>query len=206
MTEQPVPAPRSLRERQRGLARTVIVDAAAAVILDSGLHDFSMQEVADAAGVSLRTLYRYYPSRDDLLAGIGEEMQRELADRGWPPDLEGVDARSMAQLNVDSIRLISRRPDLARAWATINMAKAQRGEALRGHDVIVRDVVGRLSPHLDAQEQERLFGVVRLLAGSLSWKVMTDLGLDTEDVAEAVGWALLTLLEDIEAGGRPQWP
>jgi hypothetical protein len=64
--------------------------------------------------------------------------------------------------------------------------------------------VEHFGPHLTEAEQDLAFGVLRYLAGAIAWKVMTDdFGMDTEEVAEAVGWAVRTLLETIEAGGGP---
>jgi len=47
-----------LRERQRTLARTTITTAAAELVTERHQLDFSMQEVAERAGVSLRTVER----------------------------------------------------------------------------------------------------------------------------------------------------
>ena len=38
-----------------------------------------MQEVADEAGQSLRTLYQYFSSKDDLLLAVYEEAMRTYA-------------------------------------------------------------------------------------------------------------------------------
>jgi AcrR family transcriptional regulator len=74
----PEAAPSSLRTQQKELARRLIVEATVRVILRTGIHQFSMQEVADVAGVSLRTLYRYYPSREELVDGAGAEIDEGL--------------------------------------------------------------------------------------------------------------------------------
>ena len=51
-------------------ARQLLLDAAAACIVRRGNTQIRMAQVSDEAGVSRSTLYRYFPSRDDLLLGL----------------------------------------------------------------------------------------------------------------------------------------
>jgi TetR/AcrR family transcriptional repressor of mexJK operon len=50
--------------------RAVILAAAKAAFLDSGYAGTSMDAIAQAAGVSLMTLYRHAESKDDLFAAV----------------------------------------------------------------------------------------------------------------------------------------
>ena len=51
-------------------ARRRLLDAAARCIVRRGNTQIRMAEVADEAGVSRSTVYRYFPGRDDLLLGL----------------------------------------------------------------------------------------------------------------------------------------
>jgi TetR/AcrR family transcriptional regulator len=51
-------------------ARRRILDAAGRCIVRRGNSQFRMAEVADEAGVSRSTVYRYFPGRDDVLLGL----------------------------------------------------------------------------------------------------------------------------------------
>ena len=64
------------RSVDRGRA---LIDAAAVVLERSGGDDITVQEVADEAGQSLRTLYQYFESKDDLLLAVFEEAMRTYA-------------------------------------------------------------------------------------------------------------------------------
>jgi AcrR family transcriptional regulator len=55
------------------------IRAAAAVLARANGEDITVQEVADEAGQSLRTLYQYFESKDDLLLAVFEEAMRTYA-------------------------------------------------------------------------------------------------------------------------------
>jgi AcrR family transcriptional regulator len=72
-------APRKdqVRNRQR------LIDAAAAVFLAHG-PDVKLDEVARRAGMAASSLYRHFPSKDDLIEAVLSELMRpvqEAADR-----------------------------------------------------------------------------------------------------------------------------
>ena len=72
---------RSLRTAtQRSIDRGATLVRAAATLLDRSNGDgFTVQDVADEAGQSLRTLYQYFASKDDLLLAVFEESMRKYA-------------------------------------------------------------------------------------------------------------------------------
>jgi AcrR family transcriptional regulator len=50
--------------------RAVIVDAALKAFLKAGYAEASVNRIAAAAGVSIKTLYRHYESKDDLFSAV----------------------------------------------------------------------------------------------------------------------------------------
>ncbi len=72
---------RSLRTaRERSIDRGAALVRAAATLLErSNGGDITVQDVADEAGQSLRTLYQYFESKDDLLLAVFEEAMRAWA-------------------------------------------------------------------------------------------------------------------------------
>jgi len=59
---------RSLQSRKRQLVRDAIYDAAIDLFAKHGFDETTVEEVADAAGISRRSFFRYFESKDDLLA------------------------------------------------------------------------------------------------------------------------------------------
>lgn len=78
------PAPDGLRADQQA-RRARIVDAAQALMFDVDYPDIQMRDIAERAGVSLGTMYRYFNSKEHLFAcvllswsaGFGDHLERE---------------------------------------------------------------------------------------------------------------------------------
>lgn len=66
---------------ERGLSErhTRILDAAEQVFARSGFHAATMNDVALEAGMSPGNLYRYFPSKNAIVAGIAERDRSEIA-------------------------------------------------------------------------------------------------------------------------------
>src|SRR5215217_9634377 len=61
--------------------RARILDAAERCFVRSGFHRTTMQDVAAEAGMSPGNLYRYFPSKDAIVAGLAErDRARVTAD------------------------------------------------------------------------------------------------------------------------------
>lgn len=59
--------------------RTRILDAAEAVFARAGFHAATMNDVATEAGMSPGNLYRYFSSKDAIIAGMAERDRSQIA-------------------------------------------------------------------------------------------------------------------------------
>jgi AcrR family transcriptional regulator len=67
--------------------RAEILEAAERCFVRSGFHQTSMQEICAEAGMSAGNLYRYFPSKEALIAGIAERDRAEVAQEFANVDL-----------------------------------------------------------------------------------------------------------------------
>jgi AcrR family transcriptional regulator len=81
-------APESLRERKKRLTREAIFAAARTLFSERGFDDVTVAEIADAANISVKTLFTYIGSKEELLftsrptvldAVVGAVRNRRLA-------------------------------------------------------------------------------------------------------------------------------
>jgi AcrR family transcriptional regulator len=72
---------KSPRQARAQVTRGAIVEAAAHIIADGGLVAFNTNAVAERAGVSIGSLYQYFPNKDALMVALIERSQREQLER-----------------------------------------------------------------------------------------------------------------------------
>ncbi|RKN56165.1 TetR/AcrR family transcriptional regulator [Micromonospora costi] len=81
-------------DAQRNRAR--ILDAAEAVFAEFGTRA-STEEVARRAGVAIGTVFRHFPSKDDLLAAIMKRLLAQLVEEAGRHDLFAFFTHTVAQ-------------------------------------------------------------------------------------------------------------
>lgn len=69
-----------LRERQKRRAREDLLAAAARLFRENGYAETTTTEIAEAAGVSRRTLFRYFPSKTELALAFEDDQMRRLVE------------------------------------------------------------------------------------------------------------------------------
>src|SRR5688572_20010161 len=60
--------------------RDAIVEAAAAVFLEAGFEGASMTQIASRAGSSKRTLYGYFPSKEELFVAVAHSVAEQYME------------------------------------------------------------------------------------------------------------------------------
>lgn len=61
-------------------ARSAIKQIAAQLVAARGYHSTSLRQLATEAGITLGTLYHYFPSKEDLLAELFDDAMRPLLE------------------------------------------------------------------------------------------------------------------------------
>jgi AcrR family transcriptional regulator len=74
-----VDAATGLRERKKQRTRQAIADAAIALFLENGFDQVSVVAVAAAAEVSKPTLFKHFPTKEDLVMHVLADHEDELA-------------------------------------------------------------------------------------------------------------------------------
>lgn len=55
-----------LKEKERETRKQIIIESALSLFANKNFYDVGMRDIADGAGVSPATLYRYFPCQEDL--------------------------------------------------------------------------------------------------------------------------------------------
>lgn len=115
MTAEARPASPPLTERQEARRRRIL-HASAQLAGKGGFEAVQMREVAEAAGVALGTLYRYFPSKVHLLvATMQDQLQRMQGTLRKRPPAGADPADRVAETLMRAFRALQREPHLADA-------------------------------------------------------------------------------------------
>jgi AcrR family transcriptional regulator len=74
------PMATGLRERKKQQTREALMRAAFALFAERGYDATTLADIADAAGVSTRTIFAYFPSKEDIVFCGFESMREALAE------------------------------------------------------------------------------------------------------------------------------
>ncbi len=189
--------------------RAAILEAAQRCFARSGFHQSSMQEICAEARMSPGNLYRYYPSKEAIIAGICErdrgDAARDFAAVDQAPDffkgLEGLARHYLVERPNEEVAL----------WAEI-MAESRRnpevakllkeGEA----DVTLRfvEMLRRAAERGEVSHDVDFGGAVvalMALADGMTWRRAVDPTFD----AEAVLPSILTMVHGLLTHpGKPE--
>jgi AcrR family transcriptional regulator len=166
------------------------------VIVEQGLHAFTVQNVADRAGVAHRTVYRYYPSREKLLLGLSESLSERLAEAGLTPPQE-IDAwTSYVAPLFEEFRKLG--PALRASLIASVALAAQTGSDAALTPAIFDALAIRFS-YLSEEQLHEAAGVFRALVSRFTWYVLSvESNLETAEASRGVTWAIGALLDDLE--------
>ena len=67
------------RERKKQQTREKIARVALELFIERGFEQVTVTEVAEAADVSVNTVYNYFPTKEDLFFGLNQPMETSLA-------------------------------------------------------------------------------------------------------------------------------
>jgi AcrR family transcriptional regulator len=188
----------TLRDQQAAVARERIFRAVAELLERDGSEALTVPEVAEVSGVSLRTVYRYFPTREALLDAAGRWIGGELLKQGYPAGLDDVaDSFERACSEFDQ------RPGLVRAMALSQVGRETRSTRRRERLEAIRRVLEHELGALPEPELRRAEAVLAYLHNMLAYTTLREeQQLSGAEIGEALGWAIRTLVADLRRRQR----
>jgi AcrR family transcriptional regulator len=195
----------SLREQHADATRVRILSAVADLLEGDPAEELTVPRVAAASGVSLRTVYRYYATREELLEAAGRWIGNELFRHPYPRDLD-----ETAELFRVGCVDFDERPGLVRAMALSQLGREARGHRREERLAAIRQALRNEVGDLPEQELRRAEAVLAYLHNMVAYTTMREENdLSGEEIGAAVGWAIRTLVADLrrrhhDMGGRDE--
>jgi AcrR family transcriptional regulator len=211
----PQPKGRSMRRANAQLQsdrRTEILDAAERCFARSGFHQASMQDICAEAGMSPGNLYRYFPSKEALIAGISERNRADAVASFALVD--------QAPNFFDGLAQLARHHLVDRSDAEVGLCAEIMSESRRNADVarlyqdIENDIKARIAAMLQLAcergevradlDVDAAATVLMVLGDGMSWRRSVEKGFDAERVLPLILTMVHCLLAKPGACGKTE--
>ncbi|BBC91547.1 TetR/AcrR family transcriptional regulator [Streptomyces griseofuscus] len=142
------PAPEGLRERKKRLTRQRLSDTATEMFLEHGFDGVRVAEIAQACGVSEKTVFNYFPTKESLILDLDEATMTALRTGLAIPGRCPVDA---------VLRVLSDELHGMTSWIAAQDDSGQAAAMIRRFRELIRSTPSLRAYHRDMTD--RLIGV-----------------------------------------------
>lgn len=188
----------SLRERQLAATKATIIEAYLALAHAEGASAISMPAVADASGVSVRTVYRYFASKEELVTAAAHHMSREA--------LAGGDMYASTEVDfADNLKMLwvglnEQLPAVVAEHATPAGREIRRTRLEAGRETVARELSS-------SADQESVDLVVAVTSSSMFLELVDRMGYAPEVAAAMAARVARLVLDDVtERSPRKEAP
>lgn len=183
----------TLAARHADLTRQVILDAAIALMETEAVHDISARSVAKQAGLSERTLFRYFADREELLDAIAGAVTRRLELPPEPRSLqELLDYPAALYTRYEATTALTKAALHSELYHRVRTHDAeQRGQSLR-------KLVDELAPKAGKQERKLAWANIRYALIASTWHYFRFyFGFSLDDSVQSARLAIVQQLKGL---------
>lgn len=178
--------------RQR--TRRAILEALADVITETDGLGFSVQAVADRAGVTHRTVYNHFPTRDALCEAFSDYVDESLAAVGQPLD-PMLSLGTLPDAAARLYQILQLQERNVRAGVMLMIGNRRPTKVWRERTDTLEKIIAD-APAGEALPPRQAAAAVRMFLSSIGWHLLTEqCGLSTDEAVATSVWASRVLLD-----------
>lgn len=185
----------SLRDLHLQQTRALIIEAFAECLEENLSEDVSVADIAKRIDVSERTVYRHFPTRNDLITAL-----HDWALSNYGPLIAVPRIEDLPGVFRQVVQRFEKRPGYTRGLVHTSIGRdlsASMAVDVRGQ---IRKAIDESFPHASEHDKHRLNAIMGYLDSAHAWVVLHDhFGLSTDDVADVIGWAMSLVIADAHA-------
>ncbi|AET69749.1 transcriptional regulator [Desulfosporosinus orientis DSM 765] len=187
----------ALRNQQRELTRTQIMNALAEIINEGRILTFSMKEVADRAGVSYGTVYQHFPTRESLLEALYESAAGIV---GQNLTLKSLNIEQLPEVTKKTVEVFEEHSTILQAFTVALAIQNIQPRSRRERDQKYIELIIERIPDIPADVAKQRAAILSHLHSSLTWNTLRQrFELNANQTANALEWALQALIENLSA-------
>jgi len=168
---------------------------AALFIENDAIELITFKAVAQRAGVAEMTVFRYFPTREALLRGLWEHLERRLGDSLGMPHGE----QELRDEQRELFRLFDTVPSQVLASLATPEGRAIRAASNHRRRAAFLSIVSEVAHGLSTPEKTRAAAVLQLLHSAYAWAALREhWGVSGDESGKATLWAIDSLLSDLK--------
>jgi len=176
-----------LRERKKRLMRQQLSDVATRLFMERGFDAVRVTEIAEACGVSEKTVFNYFPTKESLILDRLESTMAALKEGLADPAVSPVEA---------ALRILRAELDAMTSWLAGQQDPTQAGAAVRRFGALIGQ-----TPALRAHQSDMVDQFTGVAAGILASRA----GLNAGDPEPQIAAAALLGLWRIQYQALPRY-
>ena len=189
----------SNRQAQAEATRDAILDALTQQMLGNNTPDFSIEQAALDAGVTTRTIFRHFPSRDSMLSALSERVLAVTGKVAIPQTPDQF---------VDTIRdTYSMFDDNRELMQSLLLSELGRGVRSQLRERRRKGNTAALAPlvaNLPGDQQKAIAAVlVHLISAESWWQLQDRFHVSAQDSAHIISWIYGLVANALKAGKVP---
>ncbi len=187
-----------LRAEQAHATREKILAGVRTMLEADPDNALGFDELAEVSGVNRRTIFRHFPTKEDLLSAFWHSANASLGVRFWPES-----ERDLVELPPELFASLDGIEGIVRASHASGAGRQMRLQANGERQAAFRKSLSDVTDNLDPERARQLEATVQLLFSATAWQTMKDYwGLSGMEAGKAAAWAIGALLDAARREGR----
>jgi AcrR family transcriptional regulator len=186
----------TLRDEHVEVTRRSVLNAVSRLLTTTTREEISFADVAEEARVSVRTVYRHFPSREDLFNAHWRYINSEIQLPSIPND-----EAELMRLIPEAVRRFAANEKLIHAYFVPeqdrDLAKALQPQM---REALLKVVAAQDGGKLDPQTMRWAAAVINCLFCIRGWLSLTeDWEMDEREASDVIAWASHLILSGIRS-------
>jgi AcrR family transcriptional regulator len=159
------------------------------------LETITFKAVAQRAGVAEMTVFRYFPTREQLLRGLWEHLNQRLDDTLGMPHRE----QELRDKQRELFRIFDKVPSQVLASIATPEGRSIRAASNHRRRIAFLSIVEEAADGLSCSERNRAAAVLQLLHSAYAWAALREQWeFSGDESGKATLWAIDRLLSDLK--------
>lgn len=158
----------------------------------------NFERLAEVSGVNRRTIFRHFPTKEDLLSAFWASANASLGVQFWPRS-----EADLVDLPLALFTALDKIEGIVRASHSSSAGRHMRLQANAERQAAFEKSLAGITADLPPDRAKEFLASVQLMFSATAWQTMKDYwGLTGEEAGKATEWAIRALLDAARTEAR----